>query len=394
MIHKKQRLRTLVSTNVDALATRVLSPMPSYPSPANRLGIDYLAAADRMTGPGARYAGPVIDAHTHIHGAQACRIYDRVRRRFGVVLTYSMTQLPLAAEVRDALGDSIRFIAMPTFMSGDKNDNHRAGYLRDIEAFGRDFGARMMKVWASPRLRDILPGGATDVADIDSPWRREHARVATGLGMMIMVHVADPDTWFKAKYADGATYGTKEHQYTGLRRMLDLFPVPWIAAHMGGWPEDLRFLDRLLEAHPNLHIDTSATKWIVRELSTHPHEEVLAFFWKWKGRILFGTDLVTTEDQLSPQKTGLSAMGDLASSPEEAAELYASRHWALRTMLETDYEGESPIADPDLRMLEPDRYTAMSAPALRGFNLPADLLRSVYHDASDNLLNRWWREHP
>lgn len=363
-------------------------------SAANRLGIDYSHAAAALTGPGAAYRGPVIDAHTHIHGAQASRVYDRARRLFNVNLTYTMTQLHLADEVRDALGDSVRFITMPAFMQGDRNDNHRAGYLRAIEQFHARFGARMMKIWASPRLREILPGGATDLADIDSPWRREHARLATSLGMMIMVHVADPDTWFKARYSDTATFGTKAHQYIGLRRMLDEFPVPWIAAHMGGWPENLPFIDSMLEAHPNLHIDTSATKWIVRELSLHPREEVLAFFWKWKGRILFGSDLVTTEDQLSPVKTGLSAMADLSSSPEEAFELYRSRYWALRTMFDTDYDGESPIADPDLKMVEPSRYDAMSAPRLRGFSLPPDLLKSLYHDAADNLLNRWWREHP
>lgn len=361
---------------------------------ANRLGIDYRQQAAVLTGPGAKYAGPVIDAHTHIHGVNASRIYDRARRLFGVNLTYSMTQLHAAAEVRDALGDSIRFIAMPAFAVGDRNENHRAGYLKTIEAFHRDFGARMMKIWASPRLRDLLPGGATDLADIDSPWRREHAKLATSLGMMIMVHVADPDTWFSTRYTDSATYGTKAHQYVGLRRMLDEFPVPWIAAHMGGWPESLPFLDSMLEAHPNLHIDTSATKWVVRELSKHPRDEVLAFFWKWKGRILFGTDLVTAEEQLSPQKSGQSAMGDLASSPEEAFELYCSRHWALRTMFDTAYHGESPIADPDLKMVEPTRYDAMSAPALQGFDLPADLLKVLYHDAADNLLGRWWREHP
>lgn len=364
-------------------------------SAANRLGIDYRRDAAKLVsvGNGAAYSGPVIDAHTHIHGANAARVYDQVRVLFNVKRTYTMTQLHLADEVRDALGESVRFITMPAFMTGDRNDNHRAGYLRAIEQFHARFGARMMKIWASPRLREILPGGATDLADIDSPWRREHARLATSLGMMIMVHVADPDTWFATRYGDGATYGTKAHQYVGLRRMLDEFTVPWIAAHMGGWPENLPFLDSLLEAHPNLYIDTSATKWIVRELSRHPRDEVLAFFWKWKGRILFGSDLVTTEDQLSTVKSGLSAMGDLANSPEEAFELYASRYWALRTVFDTCYEGESPIADPDLKMVDPSRFDAMSAPALRGFSLPGDILKSLYHDAADALLERWWREH-
>ncbi|HRI41291.1 MAG TPA: hypothetical protein PLW54_06390, partial [Bacteroidia bacterium] len=81
-----------------------------------------------------------------------------------------------------------------------------------------------------------------------------------------MVHIADPDTWFATRYSDARRYGTKREQYQGLERMLDRFTNPWIAAHMGGWPEDLGFLDGMLARHPNLHIDTSATKWVVRAL--------------------------------------------------------------------------------------------------------------------------------
>ncbi len=354
------------------------------------MGLDYQAEAARLGPP----VTPIIDAHLHVNGPAAARIFDEVRRLYGVQRVYSMTQLPLAPAVRDVMGDAIRFIAMPAFAPELREHGHRAGYLETIEKFHRELGARMMKVWASPRLRDIIAGGATDLADIDSRWRREHCKLAVSLGMMIMVHVADPDTWFATKYADSSVYGTKAHQYTGLRRMLDDFPVPWIGAHMGGWPEDLGFLDSLLEAHPNFHIDTSATKWVVRELSKHPRDEVLAFFWKWQGRILFGSDIVAMDEQLSPRKTGISAMGDLASSPEEARELYASRYWALRTMFETSYEGESPIADPDLMMVEPARFHALSAPALRGMHFPPELLRILYRGAAENLVERWWREHP
>lgn len=351
--------------------------------------MDYLQAAAGLGRPPV----PIIDVHTHIHGRSAAAIYARVREVFGVTRTYTMTQVSMAQEVREVLGQSVRFITMPWFRGPDPEHQHRAGYLEVIERFHSEFGARMCKLWAAPALRDILPSGAVDVADIDTPWRREHARLATSLGMMMMVHVADPDTWFAARYYNGAKYGTKSHQYVGLRRMLDDFPVPWIAAHMGGWGEDLGFLDGLLSAHPNLHLDTSATKWVVRALSSHEPSEVRDFFTRHKGRILFGTDLVTLDDQLSTAKSGMSRMADLASSPEEAFELYCSRHWALRALFETDHDGPSPIADPDLAMIDPQRYTPMSAPRLRGCKLPANVLQSLYHDAAATLVDRWWEEH-
>jgi len=363
-------------------------------SAANRFGWDYrLLAASLPPAP-----VPIIDAHTHITGPNAAPIYDEVRRRFGVTLTYSMTQLAQAAPVRDLLGPSIRFIAFPSFGDPDKNRSHRAGYIETIEKFRTDFDSRILKLWGSPRLRDFIPDvkeaayGATDIVEIDSPWRIKACELGEKLGMMYMIHIADPDTWFATKYADSARYGTKRQQYEGFERMLDRFTNPWIAAHMGGWPEDLAFLDGLLTRHPNLHLDTSAMKWQVREISKHPKAEAVAFFTKWglAGRLLFGTDIVVTEDHLQKQKTGPSPMGDLADSPESAWELYASRYWCLRTMLESNYDAESPVADPDLAMVDPATHTPMSAPHLRGLSLPQQVLKELYHDAAARLVEGWW----
>ena len=39
-----------------------------------------------------------------------------------------------------------------------------------------------------------------------------------------MVHVADPDVWFRTVYADAAKFGTKPDQYVGLERMLQHVP--------------------------------------------------------------------------------------------------------------------------------------------------------------------------
>lgn len=363
---------------------------------ANRLGLNYREGAQRLGKP----VVPIVDIHAHIGGRSAPRIYAEVAALYGVRVTYSMTQHPQAGAVRDLLGDRVRFIAFPTWADADKNRAHRQGYLEVLEKFRRDFDARMMKVWASPRLRDVVPDlqgtayGATDLAEVDSAWRVRACEAAERLGMMYMIHIADPDTWFAAKYKDPARYGTKRQQYEGFERMLDRFTSPWIAAHMGGWPEDLAFLDGLLRRHPNLYIDTSATKWVVRELSKHEPAETAAFFARWRGRLLFGSDLVVTDDHLQPAKATTSPMADLADSPDAAWELYASRYWALRTMFETDYDGQSPIADPDLAMIEPEKYDGMSGPRLRGMRLPTDVLRDLYANTAEDVVGAWERAHP
>jgi hypothetical protein len=58
----------------------------------------------------------------------------------------------------------------------------------------------------------------------------------------------------------------------------------------------------------------------------------------------------------------------------------------MRALWQTDYDGESPIVDPDLAMVEPERYGELDAPRLRGHSLPANVLRSVLHDAAHELL--------
>ncbi|HYE02083.1 MAG TPA: hypothetical protein VD963_02490 [Phycisphaerales bacterium] len=358
------------------------------PSAANLFGLDYRAEAARLGPPPV----PITDAHTHVGGLEAHKVFDGVRRLFGVARVYSMTPLAQAAAVRDTFGPDLRFIAVPDWNDPDRATAFRAGFLRQIEAFHRDFGSRILKLWASPRFRDLLPDGRVDLWDLDSRWRIEACKLGESLGMMYMVHVADPDTWFATRYADTGKYLTKREHYLPLERMLDRFGAPWIAAHLGGWPEDLDFLDGLLGRHPNLALDTSATKWMVRELSKHPHERLRAFLSRWRGRLLFGSDLVVTDDHLRPAKQTTSPMADLADSPEAAFELYASRYWALRTMWETAYDGPSPIADPDLAMVDPARHTPLDSPRLAGRALPRELLAELYAGAADRVLGAWWEK--
>jgi len=351
---------------------------------ANRLGLDYEAEASRLGDPPA----PIIDAHTHIHGAEAAKVYRRVRDLFGVELTYSMSRPHEVEQVREALGGAVRFIAIPDYTSPDRVWAHTEGFLENIQWFA-ERGSRIVKFFAAPRGKDMSrEAGVEGLLDLDGPWRLRAMELAESLGMMFMAHVGDPDTWFATKYADASRYGRKRDYYIAFERLLDRFTVPWLAAHMGGWPEDLDFLDGLLSRHPNLHLDTSATKWMVRELSKHPRGRLVEFFDKWRGRIIFGSDIVTVDEHLTDEP-GPRDLGKQASSEQEAFELYASRYFALRSLWETDDEGESPIADPDLAMVDPSRFDDMSAPTLRGKRLPRELLVWLYRDAAMSVLEGW-----
>lgn len=353
--------------------------MPGHTvTPSNRLGLDYRAEASRMSAPPV----PIIDAHTHINGTEAVEVFAEAMNLYGVDSVWSMTALEEVEEVRTRLGGRFEPIAVPDFRASDRRDAHGEGYVDRIRAYRR-LGARLAKFWCAPRIIDICRDlGEPDLLRLDGPLRRAGMEVAADLGMGIMIHVADPDTWFSTKYADESIYGSKAAQYEPLERVLDDYPVPFMVAHMGGWPEDLPFLEGLLSRHPNLHLDASATKWIVREISRHDPDEVLTFLQRHRGRILFGSDIVTLDQHLQPPGDDATEMTRKASTREEAFDLYASRYWALRRLWETDHDGESPIADPDLAMVDPDHHTEMDAPRLRGMSLPAEILRDFYREAA------------
>jgi len=254
---------------------------------ANRLGLDYRAEAKRLGAP----AVPIIDGHVHINGARAAKVYKEVCDLYGIERVYSQTQLAQADAVKEVLGDRVRFVAIPEYMHEDRKWAHTEGVLENLEEWHKR-GARMIKFWGAPRLRDyVKPMGldAGEIVPFDSPWKIKIAERARELGMSLMVHVADPDTWFSTMYKDASVYGTKKEQYESLHRLLEKTGMKCLGAHMGGYPEDLGFVGGLLDRHPGLIVDTSATKWMVRELSKQPTGELVAFLKKYEGRVVFGS---------------------------------------------------------------------------------------------------------
>jgi Amidohydrolase len=327
---------------------------------ANRLGLDYRAEAARFA-----YTGPIIDIHTHVGTAEAARLYFEVADLFGVTKTVSMTKLENIDAITEAFGppgERIEFIAVPNYEAAHEPGTFTTDWLYRMEKF-REKGCRIIKFWAAPRGRDLHH----DAFHLDSPTRRESIRLAYDLGYRVfMTHVGDPDTWFAAKYTDPGKYGTKREQFKPLEDLLDEYhDVTWIGAHIGGSPEDLDFVQGMLDRHPNYVLDTSAAKWQVRELSKHP-ERFRALCERNPGRVLFGTDIVANNKNLD-------------------FDLYASRYWALRTLIETNYVGQSPIVDPDLNMVDPS-LDEKSTAQLRGAGIGGEALKAVYHDAAARVL--------
>jgi hypothetical protein len=310
------------------------------------------------------YAGLLIDAHAHVtrtkpekgeYGADALDQAEAmlgVAAEFGVRRVYSMCLPEDIPPLRERFGDRLAFNGPIGKKAADEPDDAAYQLLDRFLAQG----VKIIKFWAAPRGRERG-------LFVDAPWRIEAARRARAAGVrVVMVHVSDPDAWFRTAYVDAAKFGTKADQYVGLERMLGLFPdLTWVAAHMGGDPEHADHLEALLERYPNLYYDTSAAKWQIREVSAH-RDAVRSLVMRKPDRFLFGSDLVT--------RHGL---------PRDH---YVSRYWGHRTLWESDWDGRSPIADPDYSPPPGGPPT----PPLRGLHLPADVLAAVYHDNAVRLL--------
>jgi predicted TIM-barrel fold metal-dependent hydrolase len=320
------------------------TPTSTRRSPANRLGLNYRDL------PPHKLDTRIIDVHTHVHDTGSARLFFEAARLYGISKIVSMSPLDEADRLKAAWGDRLEFIAVPRWRELASSTDFQKQWLDDLAAF-RERGARRMKFWMAPPMRGEF--GLT----LKDPFFEPLIARGLELGYEFMVHVGDPSEWFETggPYADRKRFGTKRDQYPQLHYLAErVAPRTVIAAHMGGYCEEPAFLQELLDRHPNLYLDSSATKWVVRAVARQP-EAVRAFLIRNQDRVLFGSDLVV--------------------APKYDFDHYASRYWAHLKMWETAYRGESPIEDPD----------ADDPPRLAGLNLPTTVLRKLYCQNAERL---------
>jgi predicted TIM-barrel fold metal-dependent hydrolase len=254
-----------------------------------------------------------------------------------------MSPLEEAVRIQRDWPDWVAFIAVPRWM--DEPPNYVDDWLRRIEMF-YNIGSRIAKFHMAPATMQRRGWR------LDSPQLRPVFKEIVARKMAVMTHVGDPDTWYGSKYTDSGKYGSRDEHYEMWEGVMEeYFDTPWIGAHLGGNPENLPRLQHLLDKFPNLMLDSSATRWMVREISAR-RDEAREFFIRNEDRILFGSDQVSTD--------------------ERGFDFLASRFWAHRKLWETAHIGPSPIFDPDL----PDDQQ----PVLRGLALPDTTLQKMYHD--------------
>jgi predicted TIM-barrel fold metal-dependent hydrolase len=131
------------------------------------------------------------------------------------------------------------------------------------------------------------------------------------LGLPVLIHTADPVAFFEP--ADGANERLEEllekpeWAYAGqglptflqlirsLERLVAAHPgTTFIVAHVGCYPENLGWVDRMLETYPNMVVDVSQR---MAELGRQPRASA-RLIGKHADRVLFGTDSLTVDADL------------------------------------------------------------------------------------------------
>ena len=325
-------------------ASTVLAP--AVRDEYNRTNIDY-----RRPMPRPKARGRVIDFHCHLLARRHADDWFEAADHYGMDCFVTMSPLEEAVGLARQWGHRLRFNAVPQW--GDASSAWVDNWLRRIEGF-YNLGSRMAKFHASPGT--MLMRGHR----LDSPVYEPLLAEVKARGMAIMTHIGDPDTWYAKQYADTAKFGAREDHYRMWESLLEAHRgTPWVGAHLGGNPEDLPRLQRLLDKFPDLMLDCSATRWMVREISAR-RDPAREFFIRNQDRILFGSDQVSGDDR--------------------QFDFLASRIWSHRKLWETAMIGPSPIFDPDL---PPE-----AQPTIRGLALPDVVLQKIYHDNATGLLNR------
>jgi predicted TIM-barrel fold metal-dependent hydrolase len=256
--------------------------------------------------PRAKY--PVIDVHSH-HSRLTPDSYAQVVRDMDALNLRVLVNL--SGGSGEGLKGMLAMIAaspapdrMVVFANLDFSDLDLPGYGRraaarleaDVAA-----GARGLKIFKNLGFSVKRANGARvplDDAELDPVWA-----ACARLNVPVLIHTGEPAPFFEP--VDVTNERWLELQvHPQRRRPADTFPAfealmterdrlftkhrstTFIAAHMGFHANDLRRLGRMLDAMPNVYVETGA---ILAELGRQPRF-AREFFTKYQDRVLFGKD--------------------------------------------------------------------------------------------------------
>ncbi len=294
----------------------------------------------------------ICDVHVHVwEKTSKIATYVKIATEFGIKHTLSIDS-PLIKDFLDHFHPD--FFSHAYYLSSRAFAHQKIKILLNEIQEAQRYDYTIYKMWFGPRFLDHADANGPFHIDDDkfTPVFQELEKNDS----IVLIHIADPDIWYRTKYLNHDRYGTKEEVYMEFREILQRHPdLTIIGCHFGGFPEHLDKLDQLLENFPNLFLDTASTRWMIRELGKNK-EKTKDFFSRHARRILFGIDLSIHKN--TTQKY-----------------LY-TRHWSQRLFWETEFTAPLPFYDDDTN----------GNTIIRGLNLPTTILKKMYWENARKLL--------
>ena len=334
----------------------------------------------------------MIDLHMHIDGspdrfARAIRIMDRAGIGIGVNLsggTVTRADGGVSQFERvKALADTNhpgRFVHYMNLDYAGWNEPDFPERAAAQIAEGHRLGAAGLKEYK--RLGLFLRDAQKQLIKIDDPKLNPVWEKCGELGMPVSIHVADPrafwlpydetnERWTELKdhrswwFGDPAKYPPREALLAALSRVIERHPkTTFVCVHFANNAEDLAWVDKALDRHPNMGADLAAR---IPELGRHDPAEVRRVFSKHAERIFFATDFMVYD------KLILGSGGDADRPSDEDALIFYEKCWRWLETNDRDWAHMTPI---------------QGAWTISSIGLPPDALRKIYFDNARKLLAR------
>lgn len=335
----------------------------------------------------------IIDLHMHIDGDaerfdRAVRIMDRAGIGIGVNLSGgTVTRPPEGGQSEfervKALADGRhpgRFVhSMNLDYAGWEEPDFSAKAAAQIEE-GHRLGAAGLKEYK--RLGLYLKDGSGQLIRIDDPkldavWAR-----CGELGMPVSIHVADPRAFWQAYdeknerwkelrdhrswwFGDPAKYPPREELLAALNRVIERHRnTTFVCVHFANNAEDIDWVDRMLDAHPNMMADLAAR---IPEIGRHDPAKVRRIFTKHADRILFASDFMVYDRLI------LGSAGDDERPTDDDGVTFFEKCWRWMETDDRDWAHMTPIQGD---------WT------ISAIGLPAEVSRKIYFDNASKLLAR------
>jgi predicted TIM-barrel fold metal-dependent hydrolase len=303
-----------------------------------------------------KYSGPIFDAHTHVWSTTHIAQTVKEQIQLGIKSQLVIAHLSEVQSIVEAQFPG-KLIFAKYLSTQDIIASRIERVLSEIDSM-RDNGFSLAKMWAAPGWRNYLKNYEVTFQLTDQRYQPIFIKLASE-GFPLLLHMADPDTYYATNYANSRIYGTKDEHLNELETLIQNHPdLQFQLAHFAAQPEIHRLphLAEWFDNYDNIVVDTASSRWMARELSKDP-DTAREFLIRFSKRVLFGTDAILntspTEDNQSPL------------SP------YKARFVAQRILWETS-ERHTPLPFPD------KDTEASGGTFINGLNLPNYVLNDLY----------------